>query len=298
MTTFEILLSGQLLFSTLFLGSIYALIALGLNIVYATVRLLNVAHGDLVVIGAYVTYCLFVLTHGASPLLFLPVTALCGIALALVIYRVFVRALIKQAGRDRLESNSLLVFFGLSILIQNSLAMLFGATPRGFEYLSTIIFVNDVAITASRLVSMICAISICLGLMLFFHFHRVGLAIRAVSERQQAAALVGIRIASIQKISLMIGFSSATLAGLLVSMTGPVSPFSGFSLTIAAFVIAVLGGLGNLAAGMVAAMLLAAIETYGIAITSTSLRSVLLYGTFILALIAFPKGLLARRAIR
>jgi branched-chain amino acid transport system permease protein len=102
----------------------------------------------------------------------------------------------------------------------------------------------------------------------------------------------------VQATSFALGFATAALAGVLVSMLEQFSPFSGFQFTIAGFIVIILGGLGNLMAGLVAALLLGMIETYGVALTSANLRSVLLYGLFVLTLLVFPNGLLARSGVR
>jgi branched-chain amino acid transport system permease protein len=118
---------------------------------------------------------------------------------------------------------------------------------------------------------------------------------RAVIEKREAATIVGIDVDRIQAISFALGFATAALAGALVSMLEQISPFTGFPFTIAAFIVIILGGLGNLFAGLVAALLLGALETYGVALTSANMRSVLLYGAFVAALVLFPKGIFARR---
>ena len=298
MSVIDALLSGQLLFATLVIGSLYALVALGLNLVYGTLRLLNVAHGDLVMLGAYGAFWLFTLL-GWSPLLALPLLALAGALFGHAIYRGLFRRLL-QADRapQRVEANSLLLFFGLSILLQNLAAQFFTVTPRAYQYLDQVWRVGSVAMTGNRLVAFAVAAAICIAVTLFLRLHVFGLALRAVIQRRDAAHIVGVNVERVQAVSFALGFASAAVAGGLISMLEQFSPFSGFPFTIAAFVVVILGGLGNLFAGLVAAFLLAAIETYGVALTSPNLRSVLLYGTFVLALLLFPRGLLSRRVAR
>jgi len=252
----ETLLSGQLLFAALVTGSIYALIALGLNLVYGTLRMLNVAHGDVVMLGAYAAYWAFT-GSGISPLLAAPVVAGLGAVAGLLVYRGAVRRMLGSGmpASSCLEGNSLLLFFGLSIILQNAAALFLGRSLAG-------------------------------------------LTMRAVIERREAAYIVGVDVERVQAASFAIGFASAALAGVLLSMLEQFSPFSGFPYTIAAFIVIILGGLGNVAAGLGAAMLLGALETYGVALTSANLRSVLLYGVFVGALLLFPRGLFARRANR
>jgi branched-chain amino acid transport system permease protein len=288
----DVLLSGQLLFAAALAGALYALVAIGLNLVYGTMRLLNVAHGDLVMIGAYTTYWAFVLL-GLSPLLALVLaaaaTALLGAALYLGLFRFLLER--RRAGR-RIEANSLLLFFGISVIVQNLAAYAFSATPRGYRFLDSVVQIGDVFMTGNRLVALAVALVTCIGLWLFLRFHMFGLAIKALIQNRDAAAVVGVDTDRVQLAAFAIGFALAAMAGCLVSMMEQISPFMGFPFTIAAFVVVILGGLGNLTGGIVAGFLLGAIETYGVALTSPSLRSILLYAVFVGVLVLRPQGLL------
>lgn len=294
----ETLLSGQLLFAALVTGSLYALIALGLNLVYGTMRMLNVAHGDVVMLGAYAAFWAFTLL-GLSPLLAAPVVAALGGLLGYALYRGIFRRLlagVTPAGAARLEGNSLLLFFGLSIIIQNVTALAFTPNNRAYVYLDGVLRIGNVAMTGNRLASLLVAGLACIAVAVFLSRSVAGLAMRAVIERREAAYIVGVDVDRVQWASFTIGFGSAALAGALISMLEQFSPFSGFPFTIAGFIVIILGGLGNVKAGLFAALLLGAIETYGVALTSANLRSVLLYGTFVGALLIFPNGLFAKPA--
>jgi len=295
----DTLLSGQLLFATLVTGSLYALIALGLNLVYGTMRMLNVAHGDVVVLGAYAAFWGFTLL-GLSPLLAAPLVAAAGGLLGYALYRGIFRRLLATATpatAGRLEGNSLLLFFGLSIIIQNVTALVFTPNNRAYAYLSDVYRIGDLAMTGNRLAVLLVAGLTCIAIAWFLSRSAAGLAMRAVIERREAAFIVGVDVDRVQWVSFAMGFGSAALAGCLLSMLEQFSPFSGFPFTIAGFIVIILGGLGNVKAGLLAALLLGAIETYGVALTSANLRSVLLYGTFVLALLLFPNGLFAKPAV-
>jgi branched-chain amino acid transport system permease protein len=293
------LLSGQLLAATLVTSAIYALVALGLNLVYGTMRLLNVAHGDLVMLGAYGVYWLFTI-FGLSPLLALVVTAAVGGALGWLAYRGLFRRLLGTAAAPvRLEANSLLIFFGLSIATENIVAYFASATPRGYSYLSEVYTLGDVALTGNRIAAAVVAALIIAGVMMVLRFHPSGLALRALIERREAAEIVGVDIDRMQALSFTVGFASAAAAGSLVSMMQQVTPFMGFPFTIAAFVVIIMGGLGNIGGGMLAALLLGIIEVYGAALTSSTYRSILLYAVFVGVLLVRPQGLFNRkRALR
>jgi branched-chain amino acid transport system permease protein len=293
----DTLLSGQLLFAALVTGSIYALVALGLNLVYGTLRMLNVAHGDVVMLGSYAAFWAFS-GLGMSPLLAAPVIAALGALAGFLLYRGLVRRMLGSgaSASGRLEGNSLLLFFGLSIVLQNATALAFTPNNRGYTYLDTVVHIGSVAMTANRIVVLVVAGAACIGAALFLSRSLAGLTMRAVIERREAAYIVGVDVDRVQAASFAVGFASAALAGVLLSMLEQFSPFSGFPYTIAAFIVIILGGLGNVAAGLGAALVLGAIETYGVALTSANVRSVLLYGVFVAALLLFPRGLFARRA--
>lgn len=285
------LLSGQLALAALTASATYALVALGLNLVYGTMRLLNVAHGDLVMLGGYAGYWMFVLL-GLSPLLALFATAAAAVLVAIVAYYGLFRRMLTLGGPvARLESNSLLIFFGLSIIIQNAAAMAFTATPRAYQFLTDVYNVGDAAITGNRLAAAIIAVIFVAGVLLFLRWHTSGLAIRGLIEQREAAAIVGVDIERIQLMSFAVGFAAAAVAGTLISMQEAITPFMGFPFTIAAFVVIIMGGLGNIGGGVGAALVLGLIETYGVAFTSSTFRSILLYGVFVAILLLRPQGL-------
>jgi len=293
----EILASGQLLSSALVLGATYALIALGLNLVYGTMRLLNVAHGDLVMLGAYVAYWLFTFMT-VSPLLsmFLAMVIAAGLG-ALAYVGIFRRQLAERATAGRLEANSLLLFFGLSVIMQNVASLVFTGSLRAYQYLDEVYIIGGVAMTGNRLVMLLLTISVCVALTLFLRLSIYGLAIKALIQNRDAAAVVGVNVERVQLLSFSLGFGLAGLAGTLISMSEQISPFMGFPFTIAAFIVIILGGLGNIPGGILAGLLLGFLEIYGVALTSPMYRSVLLYGVFVGVLILRPQGLFGLRRI-
>lgn len=295
----DALLSGQLLLAALVTGFVYALVAMGLNLIYGTMRLLNVAHGELVMLGAYLTFWLFTL-GGVPPLAALALVLLPGAGLGWLAYRgIFRGAILSTAVVERLEANSLLLFFGLSIVLQNVVSLAFGADQRGYRYLDSVVAFAGVAITANRLLAFAVSLAVCLGLILFLNRSVFGLAIRALIQNRDATALVGIDVDRVQAISFAVGFALAALAGALVSTMQQISPFMGFPFTIAAFVVIILGGLGNMTGSLVGGLVLGLLETYGVALTAPTYQSILIYGVFIAALLWRPQGIMgARRAVR
>lgn len=287
----SILLSGQLLISALAAGAIYALVAIGLNLVYGTLRLLNVSHGDLVMLGAYAAFWVIALS-GFSPLWSIPIVFVFGAILGVVTYFGLIRYMLKQSQiAERIESTSLLAFFAISIILQNSVALVFTNNTRAYQYLEEIVQFGNVSITANRLLALVISFFLVVAVAIFLRRSVYGLAIRAVIQNRDAAAIVGINLRNLYLVSLIFGFSLAMIAGVLVSMHGQIWPFMGFSFTVSAFVVIMLGGLGNIIGGLVAALMLGILETYGLAIVGANYRSILIYCVFVGVLMVKPEGL-------
>jgi branched-chain amino acid transport system permease protein len=295
-TLLDTLLSSQLLIAALVLAAIYALIALGLNLIYGTMRLLNVAHGEVMMLGGYVSYWAFV-QFGIGPLVSMFGAMLLAGALGALSYLTVFKALVRNRElAARLESNSLLIFFGFSIIIQNLLSIVFSADQRSYPYLDSIVPLGEARVELNRLVVLAVGAAATVACVIFFRFSRMGLAVRALIQQRDAAALIGIDAEKINLLVFSLGFAIAGLAGSLIGMTSAISPFSGFPYTISAFIVIILGGLGNLAGGLLGAVVLALVEIYGVALTASAYRSILIYGVFIAILLVRPQGLLGRKA--
>lgn len=288
------LFSGQLLFAALVLGALYALIGLGLNLVYGTMRLLNIAHGDILMLGAFAAYWLFTLT-GISPLLALPLVAAGAAALGIALYVALFRShLATGASVAAIEARSLLIFFGVSVVIQNLAAWAFSSTPRAYRYLDDVVRWGDTAMTGNRIAALVVALAMLGGILVFLNRTLFGMEIKALIQHREAARVVGINVERVQRVAIALGFATAGVGGVLLSMTEQVSPFMGFPFTIAAFVVIIMGGLGNIMGGIVAGFVLAVIEIYLVTLTSANMRSILIYGIFVAVLLIRPQGLLAR----
>jgi branched-chain amino acid transport system permease protein len=292
------LLSPQLLAAAIISASMYAVISTGLNLVYGTLRLLNIAHGDLVMLGAYVAFWSSSLL-GLSPLVSLWAAMAMGALLGVALYEgVFFRVIRNGQLAERLESNSLLVFFGVSVILQNLASMAFTNNFRGYQYLDHIMAAGGVSISANRLLAGGIAIVALAVLLYVLRFTMLGLGSRAVMQSREAALIVGVSVRKVYLFSFGAGFALAALGGVLVSMYEQIQPFMGFNFTVGAFVVIMLGGLGNVTGGIWAALLLGALETYGLAVVGSSYRSLLIYGAFVLLLMFRPQGLFARPGAR
>lgn len=289
------LFSFELLIATLALASVYALVALGLNLIYGAMRLLNVAHGEIMMLGAYVTFWLFT-AYKVSPLVSMFAAMAAAAVLGWLCYELLIRKLSSTPALvQRIEANSLLVFFALSVILQNLGALLFSANARSYSYMESLVQIGDVSIALNRLVIIAVSVLATVMVMSFLRFGTTGLAIRALIQQRDAASLVGVHADKVNRVIFCLGFALAGLAGSLVSMVESITPFSGFPFTIAAFFVIILGGLGSIGGSVVGAILLACVEVYGSALTSPAYRSILLYGVFILVLFVRPQGLFGRR---
>jgi len=288
------LLSPQLLVAALVTGGLYALVALGLNLIYGTMRLLNIAHGEILMVGAYAMYGLMALTPVGPYAGLVLSTASCALLGLAAYYGLFRAVLASPRLLERLEANSLLLFFGISVVLQNGAKLLFTASPRAHQPFESLVQFGAVALTGGRLLALIVSLAVCLAVAVFLRRSLLGLSIRALIQNREAAAIVGVNIGRVQAWSFATGFGVAGLAGALVSVFEAINPFMGFPFTISAFVVIILGGLGNLMGSLVAGLFLGALETYGVALLSANYRSILLYGVFILVLLIRPQGLFGR----
>src|SRR5436190_13929856 len=184
---FDVVFSAQLALAAVAAGAIYALVATGLNLVYGTLRLLNIAHGDFVMIGAYLAFWVFTLLD-YGPILSLPLAVVAGILLGLAAYKGLVSALTQGGARpERLESNSLLAFFGISIVLQNGTALLFTNNIRAYRYFDQVITVGTVSITGNRLLTLVISTFLALATAAYLRFTLFGLATRAVIQNRDAS---------------------------------------------------------------------------------------------------------------
>ena len=284
----------QVLSAGLIMGSIYALIAVGLNLIYGTMRLLNIAHGELIMLGAYITYWLYTL-YGVSPLLSMVLVVLFSAIIGLVVCRIIFLPIIKTSKSVTvLEANSLLIFIGISIIITNVASLLWTADIRGYSYMTQVLHLGEVPLMYNRLLAFGISLLVCVACYVFLQKTMLGKAIRALIQDREAAQLVGINDSFIYFFSFCLAFAMAGLAGCLLSMFYEVTPFMGMPYTIIAFIVIVLGGLGNIFGSLLGGFVLGLLETIGVSITSPGLRPILSYSVFILVILLRPKGIFGR----
>ena len=275
-------------------GGIYALVAMGLNLQYGLMRILNVSHGEFLMLGAYLVYWAHLVTH-LSPFVFLPPLLVGLFVIGLVIHRLCFRRLAETTPEvEAFEARSLLVGFGLMFVVQNVALLVWGADLRGYQYLSRTVSVAGVGFTANRLVAFAGAIGLGLGLIFVLRATLLGRAVRAMMQSPTGALLVGIDVRRLHPAVFGVGLALAGAAGALLSMVFEISPSMGEPYTVTALIVIALGGFGSVTGSLLGGLLLGVVEAIGMHLTSPSLKMVLSYGVFMLVLITRPHGLFVR----
>jgi branched-chain amino acid transport system permease protein len=285
---FDIVVTG------LITGGIYALVALGLNLQYGLMRILNVAHGEFLMLGAYVSYSLHT-AWGVNPLLTLLITGPGAFGAGLVMHRVlYARVLAQTEARESLESRSLLLSFGLLFALQNAALLVWSADLKGYSYLATPLRVLGAVFPANRALAATVALGLSVGFYVYLQRSLTGKAIRALMDEPEGAQLVGVDLARLHGMCFGLGIAMAAVTGSLISMLFELTPFIGLPYTVTALVVVILGGLGNVVGSLLGALLLGVVETAGVYLVSSDIRLISSYAVLSLILILKPSGLFAR----
>ena len=274
------------------LGSIYAIIALGYTMVYGIAKMLNFAHGDVIMVGAYV--CFFAVgTYNLPPIIgVLLAVALCT-ALGMLIERMAYKPL-----RQAPSLAVLITAIGVSYFLQNSAQLLWGAATKVFTPIvsgSLALVPGQLSISYVAILSVACCIVVMVGLTLFTGQTKMGKAMRACSEDKGAAQLMGIDVNATISMTFAIGSALAAIAGVLMCSAYPVlSPTTGSMPGIRAFTAAVFGGIGSVPGALLGGILLGVIETFAKAYISTDLSDAVVFAVLIVVLLVKPAGLMGK----
>ncbi|KJZ17876.1 branched-chain amino acid ABC transporter permease [Loktanella sp. S4079] len=279
----------------LVLGSTYALLALGLTLQYGIARIMNLAYGELTLVGAFVLVAIFQ-QLSLSPLLAMVLIAPAGYAMGWALYQVMMRPLVKRSGAaGRLEVDSILATFGLLFLIQGLLLMFFGANFTSISYLDRGINVLGVSVALNRLI----AFGICVvaggALVLALAKTRWGLVMRAVALTPGSAPLVGIDVNKVARQGFAIGTALAVTAGASVAMYQTFSATDGVVFTMKALVIVIMGGVGNVKGALIAGVALGLLETFVATAIDPGLTLAATFAIFLVVLLWRPQGLFGAR---
>ena len=285
---------AELLAGGLITGGIYALVAIGLNLQYGLMRIMNISHGEFLMLGAFLTWWAHT-TWGISPLVFLPVAFAVLMLIGMAVHWLCFRQVAARAPNvDVFEARSLMVGFGLMFFVQNTALLIWGGDLRGYEYLAEPVQVADMRFTANKLVLFGIALALSLALIALLKLTLLGKAVRALMQSPIGAQLVGINTKRLHPLMFGIGLGLSGVAGALLSMTYEISPSMGEPYTVTALIVITLGGFGSIAGSLVGGLLLGVVEALGMYFTSPSLKMLLSYAVFIGVLIWRPNGLFSR----
>ena len=276
------------------LGSVYAIIALGYTMVYGIAKMLNFAHGDVIMIGAYVVMAA-VTGAGLPPAAAILAAVIFCTVLGIVIERVAYGPLLNAASSLAV----LITAIGVSYLLQNIALLVFGANTISFPHVisvpALVLADGALTITGEALITIISCIVIMAGLTLFIHKSKAGQAMLAVSEDKGAAQLMGINVNGTIALTFAIGSALAAIAGVLLCSAYPtLTPYTGAMPGIKAFVAAVFGGIGSIPGALIRGILLGVIEIFGKAYISSQMADAIVFGVLIVILIVKPTGILGK----
>ena len=280
----------QAIVNGILVGGFYASMAMGFSIVWGVMNIIDLAHGSLIIIGAYVTYELC--THlGVDPFLTIPVAAVALFTLGYVLQRYLINRVLQAS-----IFATLILTFGLDRVLVNANLRIFSADIRGITvpYTAAALTLGDVRIPLIRLAVFGVAIASTLALWLFLERTRLGIAIKATSFDAEAARLSGIDPPRIYAVTFGIGAALAGIAGSLVAAVSTFSPVIGDGLTTRAFVVVVLGGLGSVPGAIAGGILLGVTENL-VASVNPSFSDAAAFALLILFLVVRPRGLFGRR---
>ena len=283
----------QYLINGISIGAVYAIIALGYTMVYGIAKMLNFAHGDVIMVGAYMSYCV-------TNYLGLPVAISVLVAVAVcTLLGIVIEGLAYKPLRGVPSLAVLITAIGVSYFLQNIAQLIWGSAPKNFKSIVSMVpislFDGQITITGEVIVTILASVVIMVGLHLFTTRTRIGKSMRAVSEDRDAAQLMGINVNQTISMTFAIGSALAAIAGVLLCSTVPtLMPTTGAMPGIRAFTAAVFGGIGSIPGAMLGGILLGVIETFSKAYLSTQFSDAIVFLVLIVILLVKPSGLLGK----
>jgi branched-chain amino acid transport system permease protein len=276
----------------LLIGGIYSLVSVGLTLQYGVARVLNIAHGEFLMFGAFITFWLQ--QNGFNPLLSVLIVGPMLFIVGFILYRtIFTTIRIQSPNPGVFESNGLLAAFGLYFVVQNIAVRIWGTTPYSYSYLGKSISIGGALFTQNRIVAAGFAIAIGVAFYLFLARTRTGKAIRAAAQDTSTAELMGVNINNTLALCFGFGAAMAGVAGSLISICYPLYTTMGLGYTVIAIVVVTLGGMGSIPGSFIGGFVLGIIGTW-VAYWQPVLTVASYYVIFIILLLLRPKGLLGK----
>ncbi len=275
------------------MGGIYALISVGLSLQYGVVRVLNVAHGEFIMLGAFITWLLYSV-FGVSPLISLGISGPIIFMAGFILHRtLFTKLRVSSPSLAVFEGNSMLACFSLIFIIQNLVIIIWGADIKGYSYLAVPVNIFGAVFSANRLVTLGFALIIGTVFYIFLARTRTGKAIRAAAQDPDTAGLMGVNIKQVLALCFGLGAFMAGIGGSLMSMCFKIEATMGLEYTIIALVVIVIGGLGSIVGSFIGGFLLGVVGSI-VTYIEPGLSLVSFYVIFILLLLIKPKGILGK----
>ena len=284
----------QYLINGVSIGAVYAIIALGYTMVYGIAKMLNFAHGDVIMVGAYISFCV-------TAYLGLPaIVSVIAAVIVCTLLGITIEGLAYKPLRGTPSLAVLITAIGVSYFLQNAAQLIWGAAPKNFTSLVTMkpimLFDGGLVITGEAILTVVVSALVMVGLTLFTTKTRTGKAMRAVSEDRDAAQLMGINVNRTISTTFAIGAALAAIAGVLLCSTVPtLQPTTGSMPGIRAFTAAVFGGIGSMPGAMLGGILLGIIETLSKKYISTDFSDAIVFAVLIIILLLKPAGLLGKQ---
>lgn len=280
----------QALISGILIGGAYALIGTGLTIIFGVMRIINFAHGELLMLGMYATYYLFTVLH-VDPFLSIFITIPLMFLFGALLQKVFINRVLSAPAQ-----NQILLTIGLGLIMSNSVMLALTSDYKILttSYSSSSVKVLRISVSSPLLISFVITVAITAALSWFFLKTNTGQAIRATAQDREAATLMGINVRRMSMIAFGLGAALAGTAGALIAPTYYVFPQVGGIFTLKAFVITVLGGMGSITGAMLGGVLIGVAESIGGVYFGAGWKEVIVFVLFLIVLLLKPAGLLGK----
>ena len=280
---------GQVIVSGILSGALYAMVALGLALIFGVMRVINIAHGPLLMLGAYTTWLLHA-GLGLNPFLTVPVSMAALFLIGVLLQRTLVFRVV-----DVPELSSLLLTFGVSIAIVNLAQLAFTSDLRAVEYITGSWVIGGLAFSKPRVIACLFAVGVTALAFLFLQRTRLGKAIRATSQSRDVAMVCGIDVGRVHMVTFGLASALAAAGGSLLAVIVAIQPEMGGVWTFKSFLVIVLGGAGNYPGALLGGMLLGLVEQLASLFLTTQLSEVVAYVLLVVVLLVRPTGLLGGR---
>ncbi len=273
-------------------GSMYALIGSGIALVYGTMKVLNLAHGEFYMLGGYFTWYLAV-SLGINPAIAIPAAVAIAFCLGMLIQKLTVEYLIL---RDNWAFTTIAATMGLSIILQNAALLVFGANFNTVpSYIEGVMVLGDIRISWQRVLIFVVALATIGFMTWLLKYTRLGWSIRATSQDRDAAQVVGIPVKRVYMICFGLAAALGALAAAMLAPINAINPWSGMPVLLKGFVVVVLGGLGSFPGAILGGLLLGVVEAVGVQLTSSEWRDVISFTLMIAVIWWRPWGLFGKK---